>query len=308
MCINRYLPEGYGPADAGPIPLSELYASIETGYIWEGDAVRCDRQQNLHIAFRGYQGIIPREEAVAPEISGAGRDIALLSLVGRRISFVVTGVEIDGGGKPLLLLSRKRAQRQALAHLLEDCPPGTILRGRVTHLEGFGAFVDIGCGVVALLPLEYISISRINHPGLHLRRGQRILAVVKSADRETGRFTLSHRELLGTWLENAALFAPGETVTGFVRGIKTYGVFVELTPNLSGLADSFPGLQLNDAVTVYIKSIRSQQMKIKLQILQKAEIPPSPPQPAYFLTDGRLAAWRYAPPDCDRTFGSVSFS
>ena len=308
MTIIRYLPEGYGPPDTTPLPLSEIHAAIDSGKILEGTALRCDRQQNLHIAFRNYQGIIPRAEAVAPEISGAGRDIALLSLVGRRVSFVITGVEIDGGGKPLLLLSRRKAQQQAMAHLFACCPPGTVVRGKITHLEGFGAFVDIGCGVIALLPLEYISISRISHPGLHLRTGQSILAVIKSADRDTGRFTLSHRELLGTWLENAALFAPGETVTGFVRGIRDYGMFIELTPNLSGLADSYPGLQLNDAVTVYIKSIRSQQMKIKLQILQKAETQSMPSQPTYFLTDGRLAAWRYAPPDCDRDFGSVTFS
>ena len=308
MIINRYLPEGYGPPDTAFLPLSDIHAAIESGQIMEGIALRCDRQQNLHVAFRNYQGIIPRAEAVAPEVSGAGRDIAILSLVGRRIAFVITGVEIDGSGKPLLLLSRRKAQEQAIAHLLTCCPPGTVVRGKVTHLEGFGAFVDIACGVIALLPLEYISISRISHPGLHLRTGQSILAVIKSADPNTSRFTLSHRELLGTWLENAALFAPGETVTGFVRGIRDYGVFVELTPNLSGLADSFPGLQLNDAVTVYIKSIRSQQMKIKLQILQKAEAAPVPPQPAYFLTDGRLSAWRYAPPDCSRTFGAVTFS
>lgn len=60
-----------------------------------------------------------------------------------------------------------------------------------------------------------------------------------------GRVALSHKELLGSWEENAALFSPGETVAGVIRSSESYGVFIELTPNLAGLAeprdDVFPG-------------------------------------------------------------------
>ena len=228
--------------------------------------------------------------------------------MGHQVSFVITGIEIDGGGKPRLILSRKQAQERALAHLLKDCPPGTICRGRVTHLEPFGAFVDIGCGVTALLPLEYISVARINHPKERLQAGQNILCIVKQIDVMQSRFTVSHRELLGTWLENAARFAPGETVTGIVRGIKDYGIFIELTPNLSGLADLREDIEENDAVSVYIKSIRPEQMKIKLQILQKLPGPAEKEAFDYYTTDGRIEQWHYVPPGCEKVFGSVTFS
>src|SRR5699024_7395144 len=141
-------------------------------------------------------------------------------------------------------------------------------------------------GVVGLLPLDHISVARITHPSQRFVTGQNILCSISEVDMAEKRFTLTHKELLGTWLENASLFAPGETVTGRVRGIKDYGMFVELTPNLSGLADCCEGIQENDPVTVFIKSIRPEQMKIKLQILQKME-GPLPPEPLnYYITDG----------------------
>lgn len=297
---TRYLPEGYAPLSTIPLPLSDVEALIGEEAVAEGMALRCDAQHSLHVRFRGYDGVIPRSEAVLPDISGADREIAVLSRVGHSVAFVITGIDIDGGGRPTLRLSRRRAQELAMDHLLSHCPEGTVVRGRITHLARFGAFVDIGCGVVALLPLEHISVARISHPGLRFTVGQHILAAVKGVDAAAKRFTLTHKELLGTWLENAAQFAPGETVTGFVRGIKDYGVFVELTPNLSGLAEGREGLRENDAVSVFIKSIRPEQRKIKLQILQRTEQPLPPPR--YYVTGGTIRfPWQYAPEEQGET-------
>lgn len=308
MKSNFFLPEGYAPLSSIPVPLSLIQQYIEQEEIVEGLACRCDGHQTIHVTFRGYEGILPREEVIHPDISGAGKDIAVLSRVGHSIQFMITGYTVDGGGKPILHLSRKKAQENALSYLLDHAVPGTVLPGRITHLESFGAFVDIGCGVIALLPLEYISVGRIQHPAQRFTRGQKIRVVVKSVHKIDKRFTLTHKELLGTWLENAALFAPGETVTGFVRSIKEYGAFVELTPNLSGLADLRPGIVENDPVTVFIRSIRPQQMKIKLQILQKAPDLIQPPPPVYYITDGCLQRWEYAPPGCEKPYPPTVFS
>ena len=307
MKNNRILPEGYAPLSTSPLSLSDIQEAMETEEILEALAVRCDTRHNLHVRFRGYEGIIPRSEAVSPLVSGSDREIAVLSRVGHSVQFMITSLEISGGGKPLLILSRRKAQERALRFLLEECPAGTVLRGKITHLERFGAFVDIGGGVVGLLPLEHISVARITHPAQRFVPGQNILCALSQVDSAAKRFTLTHKELLGTWMENAALFAPGETVTGRVRGIKDYGMFVELTPNLSGLSDCVDGIQENDAVTVFIKSIRPEQMKIKLQILQKMEAP-LPPEPLrYYITDGCLRAWHYAPPGCEKPYPPTWF-
>ena len=119
-------------------------------------------------------------------------------------------------------------------------------------------------------------------------------------DRETRRITMTHRELLGTWMENASCFRPGETVRGTVRSVKEYGSFIELSPNLSGLADTREGLRPGDGVSVFIKSIRPERMKIKLHIIET--LPPAPePEPLHYqITDGRVERWVYSPPGYER--------
>ena len=191
-----------------------------------------------------------------------------------------------------------------MADLLDRLTPGAVLVGRVTHMEPFGAFVDIGCGIVAMLPLERISVSRISHPSQRFREGQKIRAAVLSLDRERRRITLTHRELLGTWMENASRFQAGETVAGTVRGVQPYGSFVELAPNLSGLADSRERLTPGERVSVFIKSIRPERMKIKLQVIDR--LPPAEPGPLpYQVTDGTLERWTYSPPGCEKTVETV---
>ncbi len=292
-----YPPEGLRPPV--PLTLDRLREALEAGDILEAPVQRCGVDHTLCLSLGGVRGRIPREEAVAPWISGAERDIAVLSRVGKPTCFTVTALEADAKGAPAALLSRRAAQEKAIAYFLEHLEPGSVLTGRITRLESFGAFVDVGCGIVAMLPIEHISVSRISHPKDRFQEGQKILAAVWSLDREARRITLTHRELLGTWMDNASRFRPGETVKGVVRTVKDYGSFIELAPNLSGLADAKERLSPGDGVSVYIKSIRPERMKIKLQVIEK--LPPAPPEPIrYQVSDGKLDRWVYSPPNYEK--------
>ncbi len=293
MRRNEYLPEGVGPQFPDNQPLSVLEQAMEEQAVLEGMAIRCDARRDLTIRFGGYEGTIPRQDAIHPAISGAERDIAVLSRVGKPTCFTITGVTVDGGGRPRLTLSRRAAQEQAIAYLLDHSAPGTVLPAKVTHLESFGAFVDLGCGITSLIPLENISVSRVAHPADRFHVGQEILAAVTEIDAPACRFYLTHKELLGTWLENAAAFAPGEAVPGIVRGIKEYGIFVELTPNLSGLAEWRGGIAPGDAVSVYIKSISPDTRKIKLQIIQTLGSAAPAKDLKYYVTGGPIENWVY---------------
>lgn len=208
-------------------------------------------------------------------------------------------IRADERGAPQIRLSRRSAQEAARKHLL-SLRPGSVLRAKVTHLASFGAFCDIGCGVIAMLPLENLSVARTSHPGERLRVGQRLPVVLAKIDPAIPRFTLSCKELLGTWLENASRFAPGDTVPGTVRSIRDYGVFVELTPNLSGLAQLREDLSPGDRVSVQIRSIRPERMKIKLQIVEKLPPREGPESLRFVLTDGILPRWRYSPLNYER--------
>ena len=87
----------------------------------------------------------------------------------------------------------------------------------------------------------------------------------------------------------------GETVPGIVRSCKPYGCFVELTPNLSGLADSREDIPEGRLVSVYIRSIQPQTGKIKLQMVQELGQPDFPTPLHYQITGGSVSGWRYRP-------------
>lgn len=253
-------------------------------------------------------GIIPRKEAAMEKDGEDGpRDIAVITRVGRPVSFVVTDIK-EENGVCVAYLSRRRAQELCRKNYISRLRPGDIIPAAVTHLDSFGAFVDIGCGTVSLLSVDCISVSRISHPGDRLKKGELINAVVKSVDRESGRIYMSLRELLGTWEENAASFEIGSTVVGCVRSIEDYGIFVELTPNLAGLAEKRDGISVGDLCAVYIKNIIRERMKIKLSIIDSYINHREAPPLRYYIdaeSTRHIPYWRYSPEGCPKLIESV---
>ncbi len=299
---NTYLPEGAllkTPANQVSVSsLSALYSAMEQKTILEASVTLCDAAHNLIVSVGEFQGVIPHTEAAIGIDCGTTREIAVISRVGKPVAFHVTDISPDGK----ITLSRKSAQEEALSHFLGTLCPGDVLPVRVTHLEPFGAFVDIGCGNIALIGIENLSVSRISHPKDRLHVGQEIFAVVRQVDHALRRITLSVRELLGTWAENASRFEVGQTVRGIVRGIEDYGVFIELAPNLSGLAEKREGLEVGDAVSVFIKNITEEKMKIKLIVIDVFEKESSThlSHDDFFLKQGHLDFWEYSPSACEK--------
>ena len=221
--------------------IRSLREAIYTQKILEAPAVVCDSYHNLTVELGSFRGIIPREEGALGIRDGSVRDIAVISRVNRPVCFVVTDIKTDQSGREYAVLSREKAQKMCLESYISTLNKGDIVNARITHLESFGAFADIGCGIVALMPIDSISVSRIEHPKERFYAGMDIKAVIKSI--ENGRISLSHKELLGTWEQNAVNFRAGETVSGIVRSVENYGAFVELAPNLAGLAESKEGVK-----------------------------------------------------------------
>ena len=293
---NLFLPEGRrlrSPENRAACESKQgLLQAMERREILEGQVLCCTPEHDLVVDLGEFTGLIPRREAALGIAEGSTREIAILSRVGKAAAFTVEEVRSEEGVlRPIL--SRRRAQQMALDHLMDTLEPGQILPATVTHLEPFGAFVDIGCGVPSMIGIENISVSRIPHPDRRFTPGQEIFARVTGVQPELGRVLLSHKELLGTWVENAAAFHSGMTVTGYVRGIKDYGVFIELTPNLSGLAEGRGDLREGDRVSVYLKSILPQRRKIKLHVLERLSPEERPAPLLYFHTEGVLRDWDY---------------
>ena len=306
--MTEYKPEGIltdTPENRAALRnLATLTEAMQSGKILEARATICDSEHNLIVPLgSGIRGIIPRTEGALGIAEGTTRDIAIIARVNKPVCFVITGFRKDETGRQTAVLSRRAAQQRCLEEYIRLLRPGDVIDGRITHMESFGCFVDIGCGISSLLPIDSISVSRITHPSERFRVGQNIRAVVRLND--GNRITLSHRELLGTWEENAAIFQSGETVAGIVRSVEPYGVFVELTPNLAGLAEPRESVLPGQQASVYIKSIIPDRMKLKLILVDAFDAEYRTPEPEYFFHGDHMDRWEYSPQGAMRKVETV---
>jgi small subunit ribosomal protein S1 len=285
--MQPYSPEGIKPL---PPTADELRRCAGSCEIFQARCTKCDELHNLHLDIPGIHALIPREEAALGIREGTTNEMAILSRVGKWVSFQVLGFDSKGTA----LLSRRSAQAEARSYYLNTAHRGDVLQAVVINPSAFGVFCDIGCGFPALMRIQRCCISRLDTTAALFRPGQQIFAAIVDMDDERGLIHLSGRELLGTWEENAALFRTGQTVTGCVRSIMPYGAFVELTPNLSGLAELTVPMEPGDPVSVYIRSIQPNKHKVKLTVLEKLDAPIQTPF-HYFHTAGRLEQWEYYP-------------
>jgi len=278
--------------------LNTLADACRDEKILEARAVVCDSMHNLIVDLGCMRGIIPREKGAIGIKEGTVRDIAVISRVNRPVCFIIESFKKDSSGNNIAILSRRRAQEACISNYIKKLESGDIINAKVTHLEPFGAFVDIGCGVISLLPIDTISVSRIDHPKERFSVDMNIKAIVKS--NEDNRISLTHKELLGTWEQNAAYFSIGETVAGIIRSVEDYGAFVELSPNLAGLAEIKEGIKQGQQASVYIKNIIPERMKIKLIIIDSFDYEYKPPIPNYFFHEDHISHFIYSPRESEK--------
>lgn len=306
--MSKFYPEGKLFLDSENASYMKSFAALNEAYyskkILEAKAILCDVNHNLVVDLGCMKGIIPREEGALGIREKVVRDIAMISKVNKPVCFVVTGFGTDSFGSEIAILSRREAQEICSMEYVSNFRIGDVISAKITHMEPFGAFADIGCGIVSFLPIDTISVSRIAHPRERFEIGMNIKAIVKSFDEVSPnmpkRVNLTHKELLGTWIENAEMFAPGETVSGIVRSVEDYGIFIELTPNLAGLAEYRDDIVKGQQVSVYIKNIIPEKMKIKLVIIDVFDGELCFVPPKYFFNGEHMDEFIYSPQNCTK--------
>lgn len=281
--------------------IDHLEDAMKGSIILEEYAQLCTYSHELIISLPCIKAIMPREECAIGIKEGKTKDVAIISRVGKPVCFIVKGFE-ERDGEEVAIVSRKSAQEKCMSEYINNLVPGQVIDAKVTHTEQFGCFVDIGCGIPSMIPIDSISVSRISHPNDRFDIGDNIKVVIKNQDDD--KVYVSHKELLGTWLENSALFKAGETVNGVVRSVESYGIFVELTPNLAGLAEPKPGVYVGQTASVYIKSINEDKMKIKLIIVDSYDTVPTK-ENRYFIESGILDRWLYSPDGCKKQIETI---
>ena len=152
------------------------------------------------------------------------------------------------------------------SNFIENLQVGENVKGIVKNIKPYGAFVDIGYGKVGLVYIEDLSVARIRTPYERLKIGQEINIKVKEINKENGKINLSYKEMFGTWEENADKFKKGMHVNGIVRETEKNknGIFIELLPNLVGMAEYRNDLTYGQNINVVIKKIDYDKKKVKL--------------------------------------------
>lgn len=267
MNTLRFMPEGWNN-EITKLDINNVNQYIQTGDTLQGLVKECDEKYNLHVKFEnGLTGIMPREEieAINLQSDGLPKTNLCTGKVHKFIQFKIKEIKDEN----TVMLSRKQVQSEALNWVKSDLKVGQTVTGIVKNIKPYGAFVEIGGGIVGLVHIEDLSVARIKTPYERLKIGQKINIMVKSIDKAEGRVILSYKETLGTWEENIQKFNSGDTVKGIVRETEKNknGIFIELTPNLVGMAEYEEGLQYGQNVDVYIKKIDNDKKKVKLVII-----------------------------------------
>lgn len=267
MNTFKFLPEGWNN-EVTELSNNEIGKVIETNETLQGIVKQCDEQYNLYVNIgNGITGMMPREEveAINLEESGLPKTNLCTGKVHKFVQYKIKEVNDDN----IAILSRKEVQEETLKWIKTDLKEGQKVTGIVKNIKPYGAFVEIGGGVVGLVHIEDLSIARIKTPFERLKIGQKVNIVVKSINREQGKVILSYKEMLGTWEENAKNYTSGMKTKGIIRETEKNknGIFIELTPNLVGMAEYEEGLEYGQKVDVYIKKIDTDKKKVKLLII-----------------------------------------
>jgi small subunit ribosomal protein S1 len=139
--------------------------------------------------------------------------------------------------KERVSLGLKQTQNNPWDKIEERFPTGTKVKGKITNLVPYGAFVEIEEGVEGLIHVSELSwTKRITRPADVLTLGQEVEAQVLGVNKEEQKISLGVRQLeANPWDEMEHKYQIGKQVKGIVRNMTAYGAFIELEEGIDGM-------------------------------------------------------------------------
>lgn len=190
---QKFIPEGWEDVNK-TFSLEELNSAAINGDIIQAKVDKCDSNYNLYLDLgNNITGIIPRKEIEAINVDKTGfpKPNICTSKINKYVQFKVKDIIKDD----TVILSRKAVGKEAINWIKNDLKEGMLVYGIIKNIRPYGAFVEIGGGIVGLVHIEDISIARIKTPYERFKIGQKVKVVIKSIDIETSRVMLSYKEM-----------------------------------------------------------------------------------------------------------------
>ena len=272
------------PGEVGP----ELRQAKEAGLPVEG-IVKGMVKGGFEVEISGQRAFCPVSQIDARPVSEPE------ALVGRRLAFLVTRVEEGGRGRVAnVVVSRRdlleREARERAEAVRATLAPGAVMRGKVTSIATYGAFVDLGGleGMIHVSELGHARVASVEdvlavgdevevqvlriEPPREGRRGERIALSIKALQRDP-------------WKDAALRFPVGSEHPGRVMRLESFGAFVQVAPGLEGLvhvselgegrriAHAREALQLGEDLVVRVSDVDETRRRLSLALLGTRRAP-----------------------------------
>ncbi len=220
----------------------------------------------LLVDWNGLQGFVPASQLVIlPHFHiEAERLRELKRRINSKLRLKI--IEFDRATNRLIL-SERAAEVGASDRekLLSSLKAGEIVKGRVTNLTKFGAFVDLG-GVEGLIHISELSWGRVEHPSHILTEGEPVETLVLGVQPAEERIALSLKQLqINPWEKLEERYTPGQYVTGTVSNILHFGAFVQVEDGLEGLIHTS---ELAEGAFMHPKNVVQLGQKVRARVLE----------------------------------------
>lgn len=235
----------------------------------------------LLVEYEGVRGFLPVSQLSAehyPRVGSSDKDEILQRLNGL-INKSLKVLILDADRKAnKLIFSEKEAVKDGLAERFEKLKVGDTVKGVVTGVVDYGAFVNVD-GIEGLIHISEISWERVNSPSDYVKVGQTVEAKIISIDKD--RLSLSMKQLTkDPWLDEVEKFKPGTKVEGAVTRITPFGAFVQISPAVEALVhvselgsgsdvDPEKVFTLNERKEFTVLEVDKESRKISLSLADK---------------------------------------
>lgn len=228
------------------------------------------------VDYGGIRGYIPQSQLDSDLVK------KLDKLTGRRV--MVKVLEVDEATNRLVFSQRQAVEGEALARqkeILSLVPVGESVQATITGVVPFGAFAKFSVAkdgeeeshdVEGLIHISEIAWEKVDDPNAYLKVGDALKVKVVGVDEQTGKLTLSLKQLLpDPWEHVLDMFEKDSVVKGTVSRVTPFGVFVELSPGIEGLihiSRVSPGEEpkAGEEITCTVEDIKPELRKVSLSM------------------------------------------
>jgi small subunit ribosomal protein S1 len=238
---------------------TELVANLKEGQILQG-VVKNITDYGAFVDLGGVDGLLHVTDVSWKRINHPSEALQ----IGQQVTVQVIRFNAE---TQRISLGMKQLESDPWEGIAAKFPVGTRMKGRVTNITDYGAFVELEAGIEGLVHVSEMSWTKKNiHPGKIVASSQEIEVMVLDVDSSKRRISLGHKQCMDNpWEKFGGANQSGAVLEGEVRNITEFGLFVGLTPDIDGMVH-MSDLSWNKPGEEAIKDFAKGQM-VKVKIL-----------------------------------------